>query len=109
MAVSNNRHGLRIVQEGDTQSDQIELLVAAPGGRRVKIVEGDVARPRIGMMLHTFFALRLDPRGAHGFSLTLPVRWRGGERGIDGDLGSHEGAEVVVPRGTVAQWMAEAA
>ena len=109
MAVSNNRHGLRVVQEGAATFDCIELLIAAPGGKRVHIAEGDVARAKIAVTLHEYAALRLDPRGVGGVALTLPVRWKGRERGIDGDIGSPMGADIVVPRGTIAQWMAEAA
>jgi hypothetical protein len=110
MAVSNNRHGLRIVQEGDATFDCIELLIAAPGGKRVQIVEADVIRPRINMALHQYFAVCHDPAGVAGFGVVLPVRWKGTERGIAGDFTSHSCCpDVVLPRGTIARWMAEAA
>jgi hypothetical protein len=110
MADFNNRHGLRVVQEGDAALDQIELLVARAGGPRVCIVEGDVVRTQINLTLAEFAAMSLDTRASCGICLLLPVRWKGAEKGISGDLSPCcTSPGVVVPRGTIAQWMAEAA
>lgn len=111
MANQNNRPTLRIVGENDTASDHIELLVAAPGGKRVRIAEGDVTRPHLDISLVDYaIGIRPDPEACGAISAILPLRWKGFTRGVFGDLiPLLDGSDVIVPRGTIARWMAEAA
>jgi len=110
MAVRNNKAALRIVKDWAPPSGAIEILVIdADAPRRVRIEERDVAIPQVSVFLaDACISGRWAATKRGQIIVDLPVLWRGSKRIVSGYVDVPEGADVVLPRGTLAKWHAQA-
>lgn len=108
MSKVKNRTKLSVVKA--SVPDELELpLIGVGRPRAVRIVERDVSIAKIDVLLFSQFALL--GIGDDGLPLTaLAVVWRGAKKVIQGVPGALvDGTDIVLPRGTIAQWQAQAA
>jgi hypothetical protein len=109
MAIRNCKPALRIVQEGDTAPTSLTILAGTPP-QRLRVEEQDVDRVRLNIAHSSFTSgLMLNPAAACGVEAFLQVQLKGATKLVRCDVAhSADGADVVVPRGTIARWLAEA-
>lgn len=106
MATPRNRAHLRLVKDGASKAE-CELLVLGDKRQRVCVAENDVPMPTVDILLASRCAIDLGPkREVFAF---LPILWKGKQKLVRCAIGCPAAGYVVLPRGTLAQWMAEAA
>jgi hypothetical protein len=107
MATTRNSAHLRIVKD-TTKITDCELLVLGDKRQRVCVAEQDVPMPTVDISLAARCAIDLGPtKEVFAF---LPILWKGRQKLVRCAIGCHpQGRQLTLPRGTLAQWIAEAA